>query len=170
MRWKGSSARRAVPDVGGTSSRRLLAALAAGPFGAAAIALALSSCAAPSEVDDFGGPSGFARLEGTVTTSSGEPASGMDLALTRCGSPIGGLAGTSASQSDGSYELLASLPPAGFPSGPDSIAVRCELMAGMDFATSGELDVYFFPAAAVPSIQRVDLVESSPAASSGGAR
>lgn len=111
---------------------------------------------------DWGPPSGYARVDGRVTYADGTPGpKDMEVALTRCGSPVGGLAGSSRTAAGGTFSVEGSLAPIDlFPQGSDSLKVQCELIAGQGFATSGPLDVYFFRRSREPTVLHVDLKQS----------
>lgn len=111
-------------------------------------------------VDNWGPSAGHAVVVGHVYTATGLPvAAGMEVALTRCGDPIGGFAGSTTTDSQGAYSVRGDLPPVGvLPSLPDSLSVQCELLAGRGFAESGPVDLYFFTGKPPTGLQ-LDLVE-----------
>jgi hypothetical protein len=120
---------------------------------------ALGACSGGTTIeDDFRGPRGYSRIQGQVLTSDGSGGpEGMEVALARCGHPVGGLAGTGSTGPGGEFTVLGALPPFGLPEGADSVLVTCELVAGRGFAESGPLEVYFFPADREPSVLWVEL-------------
>jgi hypothetical protein len=97
-----------------------------------------------TEWDDFGSPA-YTRIQGIVFDSDGSRASaGMEVLLTLCEMPIGGFAGRTVTTEDGEYDLTGELPAVGFPAGADSVSVVCQILVGDDFASSGEIEVYFY--------------------------
>lgn len=124
----------------------------------------ITACDGDVIIDDFGPPSGYARVEGRLLRADGTPGpEGMEVALTRCGLPIGGLAGSSETVAGGDFSVVGELPPVDlFPAEADSLLVECELIAGRGFAESGVLDVYFFRRSREPTALHVDLHEGSP--------
>ncbi|MEK9501398.1 carboxypeptidase-like regulatory domain-containing protein [Gaopeijia maritima] len=108
------------------------------------VAASIAGCEGPSDIDDYGGPSGYTRISGTVLGAGGEAVDpGTQVALTRCESPVGGLAGKTTTDSNGSYSLTGSLPPVGMPEGRNSIELECEVIVGLNVLASGPLDVTF---------------------------
>lgn len=104
----------------------------------------LVGCEGPSDIDDYGGPSGYTRISGSVLRAGGEAVGpGTQVALTRCESPVGGLAGKTTTDSNGSYSLTGSLPPLVMPEGRNSIELECEVIAGLNVLASGPLEVTF---------------------------
>jgi hypothetical protein len=123
-----------------------------------------AACDSGVIVDDFGPPSGYARIDGRLLRMNGTPEpEGMEVVLTRCGFPIGGLAGSSETGSGGSFSVIGALSPVDpFPAGSDSLGVECELIAGAGFAESGIIEVYFFRRSRDPTVLRLDLHEGAP--------
>ena len=130
------------------------------PFVALLLVAVCAGCNDGTIADDWGPSAGHARVEGHVFDASGaRVAQGMEVALTRCGSPIGGYAGSATSDSQGAYSILGSLPPVGLlPELPDSLEVQCEIIAGRGYAESGPVNVLFFTRTE-PRPLRVDLHE-----------
>ncbi len=98
-------------------------------------------------VDDWGPSAGEAVVRGTVRDASGDPvAAGMEVLLTLCGPPVGGLAGRGSTDGAGGYSVTGGLPPAGaFPGPlPDSVLVTCTVVAGQGFARSAPSVIPFF--------------------------
>lgn len=124
----------------------------------------VTGCENGVEVDDFGPPSGYARVEGQVLrTDGGAGPEGMNVFLTRCGFPVGGLAGRSKTSALGRFSVTGELPPIDFfPVDMDSLLVECELIAGEGFAESGPVDVHFFRRSREPTVLRLDLQADSP--------
>lgn len=149
--WKSAPQRRA-----GWPCQRLT------PLTALSLGCLLLACACDDGtiVDDWGPSAGHAAVVGHVYTAAGlAVAAGMEVALTRCGDPIGGFAGNTTTDSQGAYSVRGDLPPVGvLPSLPDSLSVQCELRAGRGFAESGPVDLYFF-IRKPPTALQLDLVE-----------
>ena len=122
--------------------------------------LLASACDDGTIVDNWGPSAGHAVVAGRVYTAAGlSVAPGMEVALTRCGDPIGGFAGSATTDSRGAYAVRGDLPPVGvMPSLPDSLPVQCEVLAGRGFAESGPVQVYFFTRKP-PTALQLDLVE-----------
>jgi hypothetical protein len=129
-----------------------------GGLALAACVLGGSACSDEPISDDFGPPSGYAVVEGSVTRGDGSPVGeGMEVVLSRCGSPVGGWAGSAPTGPAGSFSVRGELPPIGVPEGQDSVLVICELVAGAGFAESGPLDVYFYRPPREPTVLEVSL-------------
>lgn len=119
--------------------RRLLRALVL-----IGLASASSACEEPM-FDDWGGPSGYAAIEGVVTLADGSAVPvDTEVSLTLCGFPIGGLAGKTRTGPGGSYSIRGELNPPDMPEAQDTLTVSCELIAGRFIARSGPIDVLFY--------------------------
>lgn len=117
-----------------------------------------AACSNEPIAGGFGPPSGYALVQGSVTHDDGRPVNeGMEVVLTRCELPVGGLAGSAQTGLDGGFSLRGELPPIGMPAGQDSLLVRCEVIAGGGFAESGPLDVFFFRPPSEPTALEVTL-------------
>jgi hypothetical protein len=126
--------------------------------GLALAGCALGACSDEPVQGDFGPPSGYAGVEGSVTQRDGSPVGeGMEVVLTRCELPVGGLAGSAPTGPAGRFLVRGELPPIGMPEGQDSVLVTCELIAGGGFAESGPLDVYFYRPPREPTVLQVSL-------------
>jgi hypothetical protein len=132
-----------------------------GGLALAGCALGGSACSDEPFPGDFGPSSGYALVEGSVTQGDGSPVDeGMEVVLTRCELPVGGLAGSAPTGPAGSFSVRGELPPIGMPEGQDSVLVTCELIAGGGFAESGPLDVYFYRPPRDPTVLEVSLFGS----------
>jgi hypothetical protein len=112
-----------------TTTRKLAIRIAAAFFAA------LAACD-NTIVDEWGGPAGWSRVMGTVVRSNGTGAADLEILVTRCASPLGGLAGTGRTGPNGSFAVDASLPPAGvlLASVIDTLHTECTIVADRGFA------------------------------------
>lgn len=94
--------------------------------------LFVGACEEPVIVDDWGPPAGYAAISGTVRTAAGAPVAGVEVAFSRCGSPLGGFLGADHTDAQGAYRARGSLPPIGaLPRlDLDTLRVTCEVLVG----------------------------------------
>jgi hypothetical protein len=110
-------------------------------------------------VDNWGPPAGYAAVAGTVTTATGAPASGIEVLLTRCASPIGGYLGGANTDATGRYRIEGALPPRGaFPQvAVDTLAVRCFVFTDRSGVPRDSLVVRFRSDPSGPPLQQLDV-------------
>lgn len=113
-------------------------------------------------VDDFGPSGGWTLVEGQVRDAAGTGLSGVEVLLTSCEPPIGGLAGEDMTGEDGSYSILGSLPPVGALPPDFSLedTVSCVVVAGRGLAQT-PLETQFFRELDEVIPHRVDLVTTT---------
>ena len=99
--------------------------------------LVMASCGDDIVGDDFGPPAGWSRVNGAVFRANGSPAADMEVLVTACALPVGGLAGSSKTSATGVFTIDAKLPPTGWVSASvvDTMQTGCVVIAGRGFAS-----------------------------------
>jgi hypothetical protein len=87
---------------------------------------------------------------------------GVEVRLSPCAAPVGGLNGAAVTDTDGRYQLDAALPRRAFlPADPDTLRIACVAIARDPatgrFAPRDSLVVRFRAAASGPALQALDL-------------
>ena len=121
--------------------------------------LALLACAdAGRIIDNWGPPSGYTLLTGSVRKATGVPAQGAEVSLYQCTAPVGGYLGSAVTDSNGHYRLLGSLPPIGLSTAQvDSLQVQCAVSVNRAAAPIAPIVLRFSPDSLAAPRQTLDL-------------
>lgn len=120
----------------------------------------LVACSSGRIVDNWGPPAGYAVLRGKVSQTSGAPAAKVEVAFSRCASPVGGFLASTTTDAAGQFRVEAQLPPQGvLPSGiADTLRLRCDVFLDRSGVARDSVWVRFAATAQEAPTTIVDLV------------
>jgi len=122
----------------------------------------LTACSAGDGVivDDWGPPAGYAVLTGTVRHAGGAPAPGVEVAFSRCASPLGGFLAAATTDAAGRFRASGQLPPVGaFPVREvETLRLRCDVFLDRSGVARDSITVRFAPSIQAAPVTTIDLV------------